>query len=201
MNNAAKEILRLRDLLPASWRMRTEVKGGRDQTQVIYSKAIKPWNANTPVYINFGLWFKLPESQRDLLFIREVSWRQTSKWFKLETYQLATLAAVIFTIPEVVQFDPAGMSLGFLFTTVAVKQVLKQTKGSKVQIDADNEAIAVAKIRGYSDTNAARSLLDGIKTVAKLENRGAPEFVELIRYQNLRALGGLSAVGVSGNLE
>jgi hypothetical protein len=201
MNNAAKEILRLRDLLPASWRMHTEIKGGRDQNQVINSKAITPWNSAIKIYISFGLWFKLTESQRDLLFIREVSWRQTSKWFKLETYQLATLAAVIFTIPEVVQFDPAGMSLGFLFTTVAVKQVLKQTKSSKVQVDADNEAIAVAQTRGYTEVNAARSLLDAIKIVAKLENRGAPDFVDLIRCQNLRAIGGLSAVGVSGNLE
>jgi hypothetical protein len=201
MNNAAKEILRLRDLLPASWRMSTEIKGGRDPAQVIASKPIAPWKSSTTVYINFGLWFQLSEAQRDLLFLREVSWRQNSKWFKLETYQLATLAAVIFTIPEVVQFDPAGMSLGFLFTTVAVKQVLKQAKSNKVQIDADNEAIAVAKMRGYTDINAARSLLDAIKTVAKLENRGAPDFVDLVRCQNLRAIGGLSSVGVSGNVE
>ena len=57
-------------------------------------------------------------------------------------------------------------------------------------------AIRIATRRGYEAPEAAHHLLQGIENVAKIEGRNNFNFTELIRSQNLKAIAGLSPVGV-----
>ncbi len=196
VTHPSSEINRLLDLLPASWRMHTIVVQRPDQPQAIVSTPILPWQRDTQVRINFRLWSSLPVNQRDLLFLGEVAWRQQSRWLQWGTYQLVGLFALGGTLWELIEGDVAGMAVGILLGAIAIKQIHREQRGTKVQLEADSEAIRIAQRRGYTDTIAARSLLEGIQAVAKLEGRQVPEFRELVRCQNLRVLGGISQVAV-----
>jgi hypothetical protein len=190
------EILRLQDLLPASWRMSTKIMSKPDCKGIIRSTPILPWANATQVAINPKLWMQLSVAQRDLLLIREVSWRQQAKWFKPGTYQAIALLSSVGGIIELVQGDTVGIAIGIMLTTIAVEQLRRKSKGTQIQIEADNEALQIAQRRGYSENSAARSLLEAIQSVARLEGRSSMEFAELIRCQNLRAIAGLSSVRV-----
>jgi hypothetical protein len=91
-----------------------------------------------------------------------------------------------------VQGDVTGIAIAFLLGTIGINQILRSNKSSQVQVDADNEAIAVAQKRGYREDEAARTLLNAIPAAARLSGRDKPEFTELIRCQNLKAIAGLS---------
>jgi hypothetical protein len=190
--NINEEIARLRDLLPASWRMVTSIKSKPEQPEPISSLQILPWKKGTQVNINFRLWRQLPEAQRDMLLLHEVSWRQQTKWLQTGAYQGIATAAFIGGVVEAVQGDITGMAIAILLGTVGINQILRKNKSSQIQMQADTEALDVAQKRGYGETEAARALLEAIPAVAKLMGRNSPEFTELIRCQNLRAISGLS---------
>lgn len=190
--NINEEIARLRDLLPASWRMVTSIKSKPEQAEPVSSLQILPWQKGTQVNINFRLWRQLPEAQRDMLLLHEVSWRQQTKWLQTGAYQGIAAAAFIGGVVEAVQGDVTGMAIAILLGTIGINQILRKNKSSQIQIEADSEALDVAQKRGYSETEAARALLDAIPAVAKLIGRDKPEFTELIRCQNLRAIANLS---------
>jgi hypothetical protein len=190
--NINEEIARLRDLLPASWRMTTSIKSKPDQPEPITSSQILPWAKGAQVEINFRLWRQLIEAERDLLILREISWRQQTKWLQTGAYQGVAALALAGGIVEAVQGDVTGMAIAILLGTIGVNQILRGNKSSQVQVEADNDAIAVAQRRGYAEAEAARALLEAIPAAAKLSGRNTPEFVELIRCQNLKAIAGLS---------
>jgi Protein of unknown function (DUF3318) len=190
--NINEEIGRLRDLLPASWRMVTSIKSKPEQPEPISSFQILPWQKGAQVNINFRLWRQLPEAQRDMLLLHEVSWRQQTKWLQTGAYQGIAGAAFVGGVVEGLQGDVTGMAIAILLGTIGINQILRKNKSSQIEIEADNEALEVAQKRGYSETEAARALLEAIPAVAKLIGRNKPEFTELIRCQNLRAIANLS---------
>ncbi len=190
--NINEEIARLRDLLPASWRMTTSIKSKSEQPELIASSQILPWAKGSQIEINFRLWRQLVEAERDLLLLREISWRQQTKWLQVGIYQGVGAMAVIGGVVETVQGDVTGIAIAFLLGTIGINQIVRGNKSSQVQILADNEAIAVAQKRGYSEAEAAKALLEAIPAAAKLSGRDKPEFTELIRCQNLKAIAGLS---------
>ncbi len=190
--NINEEIARLRDLLPASWRMATSIKSKPEQPEPVSSLQILPWQKGTQVNINFRLWRQLPEAQRDMLLLHEVSWRQQTKWLQTGAYQGIAIASVVGGVVEAVQGDVTGMAIAILLGTIGINQILRKNKSSQIQIESDGEALEVAQKRGYSETEAARALLEAIPAVAKLIGRDKPEFTELIRCQNLRAIANLS---------
>jgi hypothetical protein len=194
--SSEQEILRLLDLLPASWRMSTKIIFKSDRETTVSSTPILPWARSTLITIEPKLWMQLSVVHRDLLLLREVSWRQQAKWFKLGTYQAIALLSFLGGMFELMQGDTVGIAIGIMLTTVAVEQVRRRSKGTQTQIAADNEAIQVAQRRGYTESAAARGLLDAVQFVAKLEGRSNLEFTELVRCQNLRAIAGLSPVRV-----
>ena len=51
--NINEEIARLRDLLPASWRMKTSIKSKPEQIELISSSQILPWAKGPEIEINF----------------------------------------------------------------------------------------------------------------------------------------------------
>lgn len=199
--NLDQEILRLQDLLPASWRMTTVISSTTDQSQAIASTPVTPWASDTKISLSPKLWLQLGLKERDLLLIREVAWRQRGQWLKFGAYQTVVVLALSSTIMQFAQGDTVGVAVGAGLLAIASNQIWRKNRSSQVEIEADNEALSVAVKRGYPEVAAARNLLDGILAMAKLEGRNELEFVELIRCQNLRAIAGLSSVTVPNDLE
>ena len=199
--NPEPEIRRLIELMPASGRMLTKIVSKPQQTAVIESPFPSPWSQERPIFINFDLWRRLPKPQRDLLLLRTVSWLVGIKWFKPDLYQGVVLAGMLGGIVELVQGDAVGVVVATGLGALAATQILRSTRSTESQLDADAGAIKVATRRGYTETEAAKHLLAGIESVAQVEGRSGLNFTELIRSQNLRAIAGLSPVGVPGTIK
>jgi len=194
--NPEPEIRRLIDIMPASGRMLTKIVSKPQQTTVIESPFPLPWSQERPIFINFDLWRRLPKPQRDLLLLRTVSWLIGIKWFKPDLYQGVVLAGLLGGIVELVQGDAVGVVVATGLSAIASTQIWRSTRSSQSELDADAAGIKVAIRRGYTESEAAGHLLSAIEAVAQIEGRSGLNFTELIRSQNLRAIAGLSPVGV-----
>jgi hypothetical protein len=194
--NPEPEIRRLLDVMPASGRMLTKVVSKPEQSQVIDSPFPLPWAQDRPIYINFDLWRRLSQPQRDLLILRTVAWLTGIKWFKPDLYQGVVAAGAIGAIVQLVQGDAVGVVVASGLSGLAATQIWRNTRSSQSQLDADEAAIKVAIRRGYTEAEAAQQLLSAIEAVGKIEGRSSLNFTELIRSQNLRAIAGLSSLSV-----
>jgi hypothetical protein len=190
------EIRRLLDVMPASGRMTTKVVSKPEQAKVIEASFPQPWNQARPIYINFDLWRRLTKPQRDLLLLQMVSWLTGVKWFKPDIYQGVVLAGLFGGLLEAAQSDIVGVAIAGGLSAIAVFRIWRTNKSQESELNADAAAIRIAQRRGYSESEAAQHLLSAIEAVAKIEGRSGLNFTELIRCQNLRAIAGLSPVGM-----
>ncbi|MEH2083842.1 MAG: DUF3318 domain-containing protein [Nostoc sp.] len=190
------EIRRLLDVMPASGRMTTKIVSKPEQAKVIDASFPQPWNQARPIYINFDLWRRLPKPQRDLLLLQMVSWLTGVKWFKPDIYQGVVLVGLLGGFLEAAQSDVVGVAVAGGLSAIAAWRIWRTNKSQESELNADTAAIKIAQRRGYSEVEAAQHLLSAIEAVAKIEGRSSFNFTELIRCQNLRAIAGLSAVGV-----
>jgi Protein of unknown function (DUF3318) len=190
------EIRRLLDVMPASGRMTTKIVNKPEQAKVIDASFPQPWNQARPIYINFDLWRRLPKPQRDLLLLQMVSWLMGVKWFKPNIYQGVVLAGLLAGLLEASQSDVVGVAIAGGLSAIAAFRIWRTNKSQESELNADAAAIRIAQRRGYSEVEAAQHLLSAIEAVAKIEGRSALNFTELIRCQNLRAIAGLSPVGM-----
>jgi len=194
--NPEPEIRRLLDVMPASGRMLTKIVSKPEQSQVIETNFPVPWSSERPIFINFDLWRQLSKPQRDLLLLSTVSWLIAIKWFKPDVYQGVIVAALLGGVVELVQGDAVGVVVATGLSAIASTQIWKSSHSSQSLLDADEAAIRIAQRRGYTETEAAQHLLSALEAIAQIEGRLSLNFTELIRCQNLRAIAGLSAVGV-----
>ncbi|MEH2322560.1 MAG: DUF3318 domain-containing protein [Nostoc sp.] len=190
------EIRRLLDVMPASGRMTTKIVSKPEQAKVIDASFPQPWNQARPIYINFDLWRRLTKPQRDLLLLQMVSWLTGVKWFKPDIYQGVVVAGLLGGLLEAAQSDVVGVVVAGGLSAIATFQIWRTNKSLESELNADAAAIRIAQRRGYSEAEAAQHLLSAIEAVAKIEGRSGLDFTELIRCQNLRAIAGLSAVGM-----
>ncbi|MDM9585724.1 DUF3318 domain-containing protein [Nostoc sp. GT001] len=190
------EIRRLLDVMPASGRMTTKIVSKPEQAKVIDASFPQPWNQARPIYINFDLWRRLTKPQRDLLLLQMVSWLTGVKWFKPDIYQGVVLAGLLGGFLEAAQSDVVGVAVAGGLSAIAAFRIWRTNKSQESELNADAAAIKIAQRRGYSEVEAAQHLLSAIEAVAKIEGRSSFNFTELIRCQNLRAIAGLSAVGI-----
>ncbi|MDX1977880.1 MAG: DUF3318 domain-containing protein [Pseudanabaenaceae cyanobacterium bins.68] len=188
-----QEIMELEDLLPASWRMQTKVFSGYERLPLISSNLPKPWNRRLKVNLNFRQWQELSRSERDLLFLQEVAGRLTPRWLTLGLDQALTLLALVATAWQFSQSDLGGAGLGILLTLLAGDRLRRQQTGLPARIKADQETLQIAQRRGYSSTQAAKALLQGL---AKLHERQEPGLDYLIRCEHLRAIATRTEIGV-----
>jgi Protein of unknown function (DUF3318) len=195
------EIRRLLDIMPASGRMMTKIISKPEQQKVIDASFPLPWNQDRPVYINFDLWRRLPKPQRDLLLLRTVSWLLGVKWFKPDIYQGVVVAGLLGGIVESAQRDAVGVVVACGLTALAMVRIWRINRAQESEIIADESALRIAQRRGYSEAEAAQHLLSAIEAVAKIEGRSGLDFVDLLRCQNLRAIAGLSSVGIPENFQ
>ncbi len=192
----SEEISRLSDLMPASARMMTKLASKPQQITPLEVPVAVPWKRDYKITINFDLWSQIPLEQRDLLLLRSVSKLERTKWLKLEWPQGVVAAGAFGTIFELFQGDAIGVLVAGGLSALAANQIWRSQWGMKAELRADEEALRVAGRRGYSKGEAAKALLDGIETVAKLEGRSGFNFIELVRSQNLKAIAGASPVGI-----
>ncbi|MDY6937154.1 MAG: DUF3318 domain-containing protein [Cyanobacteriota bacterium] len=198
--NPDQEIRRLFDLMPASGRMMTKIVSGPAQSKVIDSPFPLPWKRDRSITINFDRWGELPQPQRDLLLLRTVSWLIAIKWFQPDLSRGIIAAGVVGTFVELFQGDAVGIVAAAGLTALAAQQIWRRTRSSESELTADEAAIEVARRRGYNKTEAARYLLNAIEAVARMEGRPSLNFTELLRCQNLRAISGVSSVGVPNGM-
>jgi hypothetical protein len=199
--NPEPEIRRLLDVMPASGRMLTKIVSKPEQSQVIETNFPVPWSSERPIFINFDLWRQLSKPQRDLLLLSTVSWLIAIKWFKPDVYQGVIVAALLGGVVELVQGDAVGVVVATGLSAIASTQIWKASRSSQSLLDADEAAIRIAQRRGYTETEAAQHLLSALEAIAQIEGRLSINFTELIRCQNLRAIAGLSPVGVPEQLK
>jgi len=190
------EIRRLLDVMPASGRMTTKIVSKPQQAKVIDASFPQPWNGERPIYINFDLWRRLTKQQRDLLLLQMVSWLTGVKWFKPDIYQGVVLAGLLGGLLEAAQSDVVGVAVAGGLSAIAAFRIWRTNKSQESELNADAAAIGIAQRRGYPEAEAAQHLLSAIEAVAKIEGRSGLDFTELIRCQNLRAIAGLSPVGM-----
>lgn len=190
------EIRRLLDVMPASGRMTTKIVSKPEQAKVIDASFPQPWNQTRPIYINFDLWRCLAKPQRDLLLLQMVSWLTGVKWFKPNIYQGVVLVGMLSGLLEASQSDVVGVAIAGGLSAIAAFRIWRTNKSQESELNADAAAIRIAQRRGYSEAEAAQHLLLAIEAVAKIERRSGLNFTELIRCQNLRAIAGLSPVGM-----
>ena len=193
------EIRRLLDVMPASGRMMTKIVSKPEQNKVIDAAFPLPWNQDRPIYINFDLWRRLTKPQRDLLLLHQVSWLTGVKWIQPNIYQGVFLAGLLGGVVEVSQSDVVGVIISGGLSALAGVRIWRMNQSQASQLKADKTAVFIAQRRGYSEAEAAQHLLTAIETVAKIEGRSGLDFNELIRCQNLRAIGNLSPVSIPKN--
>lgn len=192
MVNTNAEISRLRELMPASGRMKVRILLDDRQSAVIQASFPRPWRQSHPITLNFVLWQELSLPQRDLLFLRYVCWLLSVRLLKPELYQGIAAVGIVGTVFELTQTDAVGMLAAAGLSAIAATQVWRQSRGAANEIAADEAALRIAQRRGYEEAEAARHLLAAIEAVPRIEGRGQPNFTELLRAQNLRAIAGLS---------
>ena len=193
------EIRRLLNVIPASSRMTVKIVSKPKQPQVIDATFPLPWTRERVISINFNFWSSLPEPQRDLLILQKVSWLTQVKWFQPQIYQGVAIAGLVAGVMESAQGDVLGVGVATGLSAMALLRIWRGNKSSELELNADLGAVAIAQRRGYSETEAAEHLLSAIEAIAGMQKNGSLDFNELIRCQNLRAIAGLSSVGIAKN--
>jgi len=194
--NPELEIRRLLDVMPASGRMVTKLISKPEQPMVLDRPFPMPWMRQRPIWINFDLWSRLSRPQRDLLILHTVSWLTGVTWFRPNVYQGLVLAGVVGAVVELTQGDAVGMLAASSLSAIAGNQIWRSNRSNERDLNADDAALRVAQRRGYSEAEAARHLLSAIEAIAEIEGRPSLNFTELLRCQNLRAIAGISPVGM-----
>lgn len=195
MVNLNAEISRLRELMPASGRMKTRLDFNDKQPRLITVDTPRPWQQTHTITINLLLWQQLSQPQRDLLYLRTVCWVTSTNLLQPNGYLLATAGGMLATGVELVQTNAVGVLAAGGLTALAALQVWRRSKGPQQAIAADERAIRVALRRGYNETEAVQALLGALEAAPAIEG-GNLDVTDLIRCQNLRAKVGLSGLKV-----
>jgi len=185
--NTNAEVTRLKELMPASGRMKTRIIIDDRQSTVVETPFPRPWHKSHPITINWRLWQELSASQRDLLFLHNVCWLTAVRLIKPELYQGIAAVGLLGTVFEAFQTDAVGILAAGGLTAIAAGQVWRTNTGNQAKLDADDTAIRVAQRRGYSERDAVRHLLEALEIVPFIEGRGGMNYTELLRAQQLKS--------------
>lgn len=185
------EVGRLRDLLPASVRMRTRLVLSETQPHLIQAKFPRPWHEIHLVTLNPTLWPQLTLPERDLLFLRTACWVTSINLFQPGWYQGLAAVGLAGTAVELVQANALGLLVTGGLTTLAGVQIWRSSRSLQLELAADEQAVQVAQRRGYTEAQAAQALISALEAVSRIEGRGTG-VSELVRCQNLQKLAKLT---------
>lgn len=181
------ELSRLRDLMPASGRMWIRIVPQPGLGSAIASPFPYPWQRQRQLQIDPDLWRRLPRPQRDLLALRQCCWLMGVRWFAPQWYQAAAALGTVTAAVELAQADALGALVAGGLAGVAGAQIWRLNRRTERELEADQEAIAVAQRRGYGQREATEHLLAAIEAAAALAGRPELDFEELLRCQRLRS--------------
>ena len=139
MVNPNTEIARLKELMPASARMKIKIILNDRQIPVIKANFPRPWQSSHPVSLNMDLWQHLGVAERDLLFLRTIHWVMLANVLKPNGYQLLAGAGVAGGVLELMQ---GGRPL--IENTEGKTQleiVIEEIKRDKITIDYEQSDI------------------------------------------------------------
>lgn len=168
--------------------MATRLMVKDNQPHLIVAKFPTPWAANRDVCLNLSLWQQLPQSERDLLFLRENCRITGIRWLQPGLYQGLAAAGGVGLAIELAQSNALGVLLAGGVASFAVGQIWRSNLGLPAELAADAQAVQVAQRRGYSEKEAAQALMAAIAAVPHIESRPGLTAQETIRCQNLRPL-------------
>lgn len=183
-----QEISRLLDVLPASGRMYCKIVSNPSQSSLIQIRPPLPGQGLRPISINLDLWQQLPQGQRDLLLLRSASWLVNYKWVSPNLFTGLAAIGAIATMVEFSQGDGLGTLVAGGITAAAGAQLWRSHRSPQRDLAADEAAVRIAQRRGYSESEAAKHLINAIQAAAQIEGRGGPSVVELVRCQHLKAI-------------
>ena len=194
--NPNAEVSRLRELMPATARMKTKLMLNERQINVIKAEFPRPWQQTHAVSVNLDLWQQLTVAERDLLFLRTVCWVTLTNLLKPNWYQALAGAGLAGGVVELLQGDAVGVLTAGGVVALAGWQIWRGVTGPQIDIAADDKAVQVALRRGYDQASAAEALIRAIEAVPPLEGRRVLTVKELLRCQNLRVQTGRSEFSV-----
>jgi len=180
--------------------MYIKIQNKPEQRSVLEMTFPLPWQRQKIIAINFDLWQRLTQGQRDLLLLRSVSWLLGVKWFKADIYQGATAVGLVASIGEFFDGDLVGLVGAGGLTVLAAMQVWRINRNPERELEADEAGIRIAGRRGYTEMEAAKHLYTAIERVAQLEGKNQLDFAQLMRCQNLKTIAGVRGQ-VIGNRE
>ena len=187
MVNPNTEITRLKELMPASARMKIRIILNDRQISVIKAEFPRPWQRSHTVTLNIDLWQHLAPAERDLLFLRTISWVMLANPLKPNGYHLLAGAGVAGGLLDLVQGDAVGLLAAGAVAALAGWPVWRGLNGLPMELPADDRAVQVAQRRGYTQTDAFKGLIRALEAVPPLEGRRVLTQAELMRCQNLRS--------------
>lgn len=187
------EINRLRELMPATGRMKTRLQLNDAQPRLIGAAVPRPWQTTYPITLNLRLWEQLTQPQRDLLFLQTLCWVITVNLVKPDWYQGLAAVGLLGGLFELSRGDALGLVAAAGLTTFAGLRIWRTHQGIQADIAADEKAVQIAQRRGYTQAEAAQALLTALEAVPRIEGRSGLSATDLVRCQNLRTLVGLAA--------
>lgn len=171
--------------------MRTRLVLNETQPYLVRAKFPKPWNETHPITLNLTLWPQLTVPQRDLLFLRTACWVTSINLLQPGWYQGLAAVGLLGTTVELVQANALGLLVTGGLTTLAGVQIWRSNHGLQLELTADEQAVAVAQRRGYSEAEAAQALISAIEAISRIEGQSSGVF-DLVRCRNLQKLAKLT---------
>lgn len=184
-----REVMRLKELLPASSREDIEVLGASiSQTEVIRGRRLFPWQKQLKITIKPRDWEQFSPNQRSTIFLHTVGYFSPSLTRSLDFYAaLAGLGGVSLMV-EGVQKDPVGIAVSGSLGGLAIWQLIKDRNSDRRLLAADAYAVDRLVLRGLDRIQAVEALGQALHLEARLEGRSGNDVVDVLRYQNLKRL-------------
>lgn len=180
------EMDRLRDLLPASLRSLIVIESVTlPDTVHLRLKRGQPWQPMGYIQLNMNRWLRIPQAQRDLLFLREAGWFDSRNWLQPGLYQAIATVGLLSTLAELAFQNPYAALLAGGVTTLAVNQIRQNLNKESLHFEADEFALRRAQYRGYDRQAAARHLVEALEMLSKEDPE---DITTAIRLQRLKAI-------------
>ena len=183
------EILRLKELLPASGREKIEIlPASLNQLEVIRGSRLLPWQRRLKIYIKAYEWGQLTPNQRSSIFLHKVGYHSPALTRTLDFYAALIGLGGISMVVEGMQRDPVGITVAGGLGGLAIWQLVRDRASDRRLLAADSYAIDRLVLRGLPRIQAVEALGQALNIEARLEGRTGNELQDVLRYQNLKRL-------------
>jgi hypothetical protein len=183
------EVERLLDLLPASQRSSVEISAAPErQLQVIRGQRPFLWRQKMRIFIKPYEWKQFTPNQRASLFLHKVGYYGRAVSRQLDFYIAVSALGGLSLVFEALQQDPVGITVSGGLSGLALWQWRRDQTNDRRLLAADAYAVDRLVLRGMPRLQAVEALGQALHVEARLEGRSGNEFLDVLRYQNLKRL-------------